>query len=194
MVSAFAVVIALLLTVSIFSGCSEVKLPNDVQTGVTDTTKPDNEGGSASDTDTQTTESTTTTTTTTAPAVNIDTDGLKGALDAIRLHQPGTAGASLKCMSAAIDVLNYTETCIADSEALYPEIKAYCDSLDDEQKSYIKGNLEFVDLQCRELLNDGIAQHSDRIDEAGASAAFDSYTLANYESFFSAVKRCCDEM
>lgn len=114
--------------------------------------------------------------------------------DAIDAHQPGTAGGSIKCFSAAATVLNASE---GMEEANAETVKGYADNWlagkDAAAIDDFKLKLEDIDA-CARLICDGDADTLALEADSETKLRYESYTLEDYELFYGALTAALAEL
>ncbi|MBE6754440.1 MAG: hypothetical protein E7559_08870 [Ruminococcaceae bacterium] len=188
-----SVVLALLLTAVLLTACVPENLTTDTPV-VSDTAAAVQTNPSEEQTD-PTTDSQPTEATDPADEVVFDKEACANALDAVMTHQPGTAGASLKCFAAAIAALDYADTlpadCAADLEAAVTE---WYGALSEDDKVLFAMVFTEVDMCANDIIA-GSIDLAEMADNAGVQPAKESYAdcADSYALFSAAVYKLLEE-
>ena len=167
-----AVLAALSLVVTAFAACGNEPAPEEETTTTTTTTA----------TEAPTEEPTETTTTTTTEITKFEVDSVETVLTHIKNFRPGTAGSSIKVVSAAMDLINLTESLDETKDAL-KDAEYFLEALSSEELENFKESLGEVDCIAREIISEP-EKMKDKIEESGGRYNENGYSLEKYEAIY----------
>lgn len=115
---------------------------------------------------------------------------LAEALDRCVSYGQAEAGVSLKSITAAAGLLEWTEVYAADidGDTLAVLVADWVSGLDELNYEKFWGNWGQLDALCRLLIDDPASQ-KDLLESAGVTLSKSSYSLDNYTKLYNAVNR-----